>query len=95
MKIGTWLLALLQPAIAKILVALGFSVVSIVGMQATLEGLKGQVLAMFGTLPAAALQLFLIGGGGVALGIIFGAMTTRLLLWQIQQSTRILGVVGG
>ena len=95
MKIGTWLLALLQPAIAKILVALGFSVVSIVGMQATLDGLKGQVLAMFGTLPAAALQLFLIGGGGVALGIIFGAMTTRLLLWQIQQSTRILGVVGG
>jgi hypothetical protein len=94
MKIGTWLLSLLQPAIAKVLTALGFSVVSIVGVDVALQALKDQLIAGMGALPAAAMQLFLLGGGGIGLGIIFGAMTTRILLWQIQQSTRILGVSG-
>lgn len=95
MKIGTWLLALLQPALAKILTSLGFAVVSIVGVQAALDGIKAQLLASMNTMPAAAMQLFLLGGGGLGLGIVMGAMTTRILMWQIQQSTRILGVAGG
>lgn len=95
MKLGTWLLALLQPALARILTSLGFSVVSIVGVDAALGGLKAAFIANMNALPAAALQLFLVGGGGIGCGIIFGAMATRLLLWQIQNSTRILGVNGG
>lgn len=92
MKIGTWLLSLLQPAIAKILTALGFSVVSIVGVEAALGAVKNQFIANVNAMPAAALQLFLLGGGGTGLGILFGAMAMRVLLWQIQSSTRILGV---
>jgi hypothetical protein len=38
------------------------------------------------------LNVFLLAGGGVGLGIIFGAMTTKLILWKIQQGTKILGV---
>lgn len=92
MKLGTWLLALMQPLLAKIMVSLGFSVVSIVGLQAALAGLKTQFTNSVNSMPADAIQLFLIGGGGVALGILFGAMTTRLLMWQIQSATKILGV---
>lgn len=92
MKIGTWLLAMMQPMIAKILVSLGFSVVSIVGLEAALGGLKTQFTNSINTLPADMISLFLIGGGGIAMGIIFGAMTTKLLLWQIQSATKILGV---
>lgn len=92
MKFGTWLLALMQPLLAKIMVTLGLSVVSIVGLQAALAGLKSQFTASINTLPADMIALFLIGGGGVALGILFGAMTTRLLMWQIQSATKILGV---
>lgn len=91
MKIGTFLLSLLQPALAKILLSLGFSVVSIVGMQALLTQLKTSLVSSFSSLPADALSLFLLAGGGVALGIVFGALTTKLLLWQIQRSTQILG----
>ncbi|WP_431095519.1 DUF2523 family protein [Polaromonas aquatica] len=92
MKLGTWLLTLMQPMLAKILVSLGFSVVSVVGMEAALSGLKAQFISAANAMPAGMLQLFLLGGGGVALGIIFGAMATRLLLWQIQSSVKILGV---
>lgn len=92
MKFGTWLLAMMQPLIAKILISLGFSVVSIVGLQAALAGLKAQFTSSINTMPADTINLFLLGGGGVAMGILFGAMTTKLLLWQIQSATKILGV---
>lgn len=92
MKFGTWLLAMMQPLIAKIMVSLGLSVVTIVGLQAALSSLKAQFVSSINTMPADAIALFLIGGGGIALGIIFGAMTTKILLWQIQSATKILGV---
>ena len=92
MKVGTWLLALLQPAIARILVALGFSVVSIVGFESAVGALKNQLISSVNSMPAEMLQLFLYAGGGRCLGIIFGAIATRVLLWQIQNATKILGV---
>ena len=39
--------------------------------------------------------LFLLAGGGKALGIIMGAVTTKVLLWQIGNATKILGVNPG
>ncbi len=92
MKIGTWLLSLLQPALARILTALGFSVVSITGFEAAITALKNQMIASVNTLPADMLQLFLFAGGGRALGMIFGAIAVRVMLWQIQNATKILGV---
>lgn len=95
MKFGTFLISLLRPALAKILTSLGFSVVSIVGMNALLAQLKTSLTSSFNSLPSDALNLFLLGGGGTALGIVFGALTTKLLLWQIQRSTQILGSNNG
>jgi len=95
MKIGTWLLALVSPVLGRLLTALGFSVVSIVGMEAILSQLKNSLMTGIGGLSADMLNLFLIAGGGQALGIITGALTTKLLLWQIQNATKILGVNPG
>ena len=92
MKLGTWLLSLLQPAIAKILASLGFSVVSIVGLDGILNQLRQYLVQGIGGLSVDMFNLFLIAGGGESLGIIMGAITTRLLLWQAQNVTRILGV---
>ena len=92
MKLGAWLVAMVQPLLAKVLLALGFSVVSITGMQAILTTLKDQALSGFSFLSPETLNLFLIAGGGQGLGIIFGACTTKLLLWQIENGTKILGV---
>ena len=92
MKFGTWLLALVPSLIGKILLSLGFAVVTITGVQVALQQLKDQFINQVNSFPADLLQLFLLGGGGVGLGIIFGAMTTCVLIWTIQGATKILGV---
>jgi hypothetical protein len=92
MKIGTWLLAMLTPMLGRILAALGFSVVSILGMEAMLAQLRTSLISGLGGMSADMFNVFLLAGGGQALGIITGALTTRLLLWQVQNATRILGV---
>jgi hypothetical protein len=92
MKIGTWLLAMLTPMLGRILAALGFSVVSILGMEAMLGQVRNSLVAGLGGMSADLFNVFLLAGGGQALGIITGALTTRLLLWQVQNATRILGV---
>ena len=95
MKLGTWLLSLAQPMLAKILLALGFSVVSIVGMESVINQVRDMLAAgIFGLSPDTP-NLFLLAGGGKALGIIMGAVTTKVLLWQIGNATKILGVNPG
>lgn len=92
MKLGTWLLSLASPLLGKILLSLGFSVVTITGMEAILSQVRTQLVGGLAGMSADMFNLFLLAGGGQALGIITGALTTRLLLWQIQNATRILGV---
>lgn len=92
MKFGTWLLALVPSLTAKILLALGFAVVTITGVQVALQQLKDTFIGQINSLPADALQLFLLGGGGVGLGIVFGAAATCISIWAIQGATKILGV---
>jgi len=83
---------MVKPLAAKLLMALGFQVVTISGMVATIATLKGTFMSHIGAVPAAGMQLALLGGAGEAIGIIFGAIATRIALWQIQQGTKILGV---
>lgn len=91
MKLGTWLLAMMQPMLAKILTVLGFSVVSIVGVEASVAAIQQRVVDGVNGLGGDVLQVFLYAGGGRALGIILGAIAFRILLWQIQASTKIVG----
>lgn len=88
---GAWLAGLMGPLSARVLMALGFQVVTIKGMDLVLDQIKALALAQLGQVHAAGLQMALLGGIGTALGIIFGAIATRLALWQIAQGTRILG----
>ncbi len=91
MKIGTWLLSMMQPLLARILASLGFSVVTITGFELAVGQVKDLVKSGINSMPADMLNLFLYAGGGYGLGMIFGAISTRLLLWQIQSATQILG----
>lgn len=95
MKLGTWLLSLVRPFIAKVLISLGFSVVTITGMQVVISQVKTLVSNGVNTMPSDMLNIFLLAGGGHALGMIFGAITTKVLLWQIQSATKILGTNPG
>lgn len=91
MKIGTWLLSMMQPLIAKILLSLGFSVVSIVGMDAVLGALKTTLISNINSMPVVWLEFALYLWLGKGIGIIFGACTTKLMLWTIQNATSMLG----
>jgi len=85
------LLSLVQPFVARVLLSLGFSVVSFVGMDLLMNQLISSIQGAWGGLPAALLQLAGLAGIGHALSIITGAMLTRVMIWQLQKSTRILG----
>ncbi|WP_092952961.1 DUF2523 domain-containing protein [Paracidovorax konjaci] len=92
MKIGTWIFSLVQPLIGRILTAIGFSVVTITGFDVAITAAKNQLITSVNSLPGDVLSIFLLGGGGIGLGMITAAIATRLLLWQISNATRILGV---
>lgn len=91
MKLGTWLLAMMQPMVAKVLIALGFQVVTITGMVVSINAIKNLFIQHMGQVPAAGFQLGMLAGAGEGFGMIFGAIAFRLALWQIQSATKILG----
>jgi len=95
MKLGVWLLSMMQPLLAKILALLGFSIITIVGMEAVVGQLKSQIVASMGAMPADWLNFALYMGIGKGMGIIFGACTTKLLLWSIENATSIMGKSNG
>lgn len=94
MKFGVFLMGMVQPLLSKILIALGFSVVSIVGVDVALDTVKGMIvsnLSGLGGIIDFALYLWI----GKGIGIIFGACATKLMLWNIQNATKILGKSNG
>lgn len=95
MKIGTWIVSLLQPLIAKIFALLGFSLVTIVGFDIAINKARDMLTSMVGGLPVDMLNVFLLAGGGKAISMIVAAIMLRLMLWKIQSATRILGVNPG
>ena len=90
MKFGSWLLSLLQPAVAKILFSLGVSAVTFVGFEAVFSQVKGRLMAGFGGLPADMMQLFLLSGGGIGVSMIVGAILTKITIYQLQNNAKFL-----
>lgn len=92
MGFGTWLAAMASTLTARVLLALGFQVVTITGATLAFSQVKTLFISQMAAVPAAGLQLALLAGTAEAFGIIFGAIAFRIALWQIQNSVRILGV---
>lgn len=90
MGVGAFLLALVQPIISRILVALGMSIVTFTGMSVLMEQVTQAVQSAWGGLPGAILGLAGLAGLGEGLSIVFGAIATRVLIWQLTKSTRML-----
>lgn len=95
MKFGTFLLSMAEPLVAKVMVAMGFSVVSIVGVEAVVGQVKASLVSSVNSMPVDMLNFALYLGIGQALGIIFGAVTTKLTLWAITNATQFLGKNAG
>lgn len=85
------IMAMVSPLIARIFVTLGLSMVSFVGMDLLMDQVIAYAQNAWGGLPAGILQLAGLAGVGQALSIIFGAIMTRVLIWNLSKTTRILG----
>ncbi len=92
LPLAPFLLGLVGSMVGRVLASLGFSVVVISGVEASIGALKSLVVNSANTLPADVMQLFLLAGGGVALNIIMGAVSFRVALWAITKSVSVLGV---
>lgn len=90
--VGTWLAAMMAPLAGRVLAALGFSVVSIAGVSASIEGIKAILVARMALVPAGILDMMALCGAGEAIGLILGALMFRLALWQVSNVRRVLGV---
>lgn len=86
------LVSLTQPIIARAFLALGFSVVTISGVDVVMTTLKGQIIAHLSAGPAAGIQLAGLSGVWVSLGWLFGGITFAVSMWTLMQARRILGV---
>jgi hypothetical protein len=85
------LAALAGPITARVLIALGFSVVTVGGVDIAIGAVKDEILFNLADGPMAALQLAGLSGCWTALGMIFGAMTFAATYWSLTQARKIIG----
>lgn len=88
------LVTLAGPVVGRVLLSLGFSVITVTGVAVAVGALKSRMLESLGALPLATLQLLGLGGVWVGLGIMLGAMTFCVSYWTLTSSVRILGKAG-
>lgn len=91
MPLAAFLMSMVGPLVGRVLLALGFSIVTVGGLDLVMGQLKQQVQLAGLQMGADAFNLFQVGGGGIALGIIMGAINTRIALWVATRSTRLIG----
>jgi hypothetical protein len=75
MNLFAFLIALVGPLMARILVSCGVSLVVMTGALTALSTVKSMVVANIGSLPATAIQLGGLLGIWAAIGLVFGTMT--------------------
>lgn len=76
--LASFLIGLIPAVIAKIFLALGFQVVTYVGLQAIFEQLAQMASQQYGAIPAEILGLLALSGVPEALSMITGAYATRV-----------------
>lgn len=91
---GTLLAGLLSisgSVVARVLLSLGFSVVTITGLSAAITAIKNSLLGSLAGAPPALLQLAGLAGAWDALGLVLGACTFALSYWTLTSSVKIAG----
>jgi len=91
MPLALFLLSLVKPMIGRILVALGITAVTVVGVDLTVNAIKESLVTHISGLPADMFSLFIISGMGQAIGIIAGAVTTKIMIMQATKAFRFMG----
>lgn len=80
MNFAAFLASMAAPLVARVLMALGFSVIAVTGVTVAIQQLKDLVVNNLGNAPVAVLQLGGELGAWVGLGMVFGAITFAITL---------------
>lgn len=81
MAFAAWLVAMVGPVLARILAALGLSLVTLTGLTTAVAGFKSTFMGMVGSLPGDAVQLAGLYGVWEACGMVLGCLTF-VITWQ-------------
>lgn len=92
MPFAAFLAALVPSLVARVLAALGFGLVTVVGIDFVSDQLLGYLTSSIGGLPASIAGLLGLAGVGAGLNIILGAITARVALYVLTRTSRIIGL---
>lgn len=88
MPLAAWLLTFIGPLVIRALIVLGISTVTFTGITAALDGLISMAQQNWASLGSDLLGLASIAGIPECIGIIMGAMTSRIAMWVAVNATR-------
>lgn len=88
MTLFSFLAAAVGPLAIRILLALGISAITFVGVDVAVAALVNRVVSSYAGLPVATLQLCSLAGVGQGLGVVLGAVNARLALWSLAAATQ-------
>lgn len=84
----TFLMGMVGPMVIKALIAVGVGTVTFTGVTATLESLFAMSQSSWGGMLPAVLGLASVAGIPECLGIVTGAMSSRVSIWVAVSATR-------
>ena len=88
----TFLLWIISGVIARVLLSLGFAVLTVKGVDVAIDKVVSMLRYAENQLPSDIHNLFLMAGGGYCLNLIVAAISFRLAYWALTKSVRVLGV---
>lgn len=90
MPLITFLLAAAWPIAKKVLIAMGIGFATYSGLSLIADQVKNEVIAAWGQLGSAALQVLSLGGIPQALGILLGALTAGAAMMAAARLAKVL-----
>lgn len=91
-SIAAWLASLVPGLVSRVMLALGFGVLTVTGLNLAWGQVKASVLSNLGGVPADLAALAGLSGAGDGVGIILGAITARVAFTVLTQGAKIVGV---
>lgn len=88
MPLATFLLSLIGPLAIRALLALGIGTLTFTGVTVALNGLIGIAQSNWAGVPSDVLALASIAGIPEAIGIVCGAMVSRVSMWAASSATK-------
>lgn len=91
-NLALWLASIVPGLTKRVLAALGFAVVMVAGLEAVTAQLIGYIYSSVGGITGDTLALINLAGFSTGLNIIIGAISARLALYVLANSSRIVGI---